>query len=169
MRFMMLMIPKGYETAPPDVKLDAERVKAMMAYNEEMIRAVRHDSAALVAHLRADFHLKFLAVRRERDGVLRDFLDRVTGDIPARFDHFFVLGIRAVKKGESALGITHGADKGEGINPLSRTTRTSIANESRSKRIKNVSRPNDLKRIQRGVDIGLRRAEAHGEYRSGHK
>jgi hypothetical protein len=39
MRFMMLMIPKGYETAPPDVKLDAERVKAMMKYNESLQKA----------------------------------------------------------------------------------------------------------------------------------
>jgi hypothetical protein len=34
MRFMMLMIPQGYETAPPDVQLDPERVAAMMKYNE---------------------------------------------------------------------------------------------------------------------------------------
>ena len=27
MRFMMLMIPLGYETAPPDVQLDPERVR----------------------------------------------------------------------------------------------------------------------------------------------
>ena len=33
MRFMMLMIPLGYETAPPDVKLDPELVAAMMTYN----------------------------------------------------------------------------------------------------------------------------------------
>ena len=39
MRFMMLMIPKGYESAPPDVKLDAERVKSMMAYNEALQKA----------------------------------------------------------------------------------------------------------------------------------
>jgi hypothetical protein len=39
MRFMMLMIPKGYETAPPDVKLDAERVKSMMKYNESLQKA----------------------------------------------------------------------------------------------------------------------------------
>jgi hypothetical protein len=39
MRFMMLMIPKGYETAAPDVKLDAERVKAMMKYNESLQKA----------------------------------------------------------------------------------------------------------------------------------
>jgi hypothetical protein len=39
MRFMMLMIPKGYETAPPDIKLDAERVKAMMKYNESLQKA----------------------------------------------------------------------------------------------------------------------------------
>ena len=36
MRFMMLMIPLGYETAPPEVKLDPERMKAMMKYNEAL-------------------------------------------------------------------------------------------------------------------------------------
>ena len=36
MRFMMLMIPLGYETAPPDVKLDPERMRAMMKYNEAL-------------------------------------------------------------------------------------------------------------------------------------
>jgi len=36
MRFMMLMIPKGYETAPSDVQLDPERVAAMMKYNEAL-------------------------------------------------------------------------------------------------------------------------------------
>ena len=36
MRFMMLMIPLGYETAPPDIQLDAERVAAMMKYNEAL-------------------------------------------------------------------------------------------------------------------------------------
>ena len=36
MRFMMLMIPLGYENAPPDVKLDPERVAAMMRYNEAL-------------------------------------------------------------------------------------------------------------------------------------
>jgi hypothetical protein len=36
MRFMMLMIPLGYETAPPDVQLDPERVAAMMNYNKEL-------------------------------------------------------------------------------------------------------------------------------------
>ena len=39
MRFMMLMIPLGYETAPPDVQLDPERVKAMMKYNEALQEA----------------------------------------------------------------------------------------------------------------------------------
>ena len=39
MRFMMLMIPLGYETAPPDVQLDPERVKAMMKYNEALKNA----------------------------------------------------------------------------------------------------------------------------------
>jgi len=36
MRFMMLMIPLGYETAPPDVQLDPERMAAMMKYNEAL-------------------------------------------------------------------------------------------------------------------------------------
>jgi hypothetical protein len=36
MRFMMLMIPRGYAAAPPDVKLDPERVAAMMRYNEAL-------------------------------------------------------------------------------------------------------------------------------------
>src|SRR5258708_7021679 len=36
MRFMMLMIPLGYETASPDVQLDPERVSAMMKYNEAL-------------------------------------------------------------------------------------------------------------------------------------
>jgi hypothetical protein len=36
MRFMMLMIPLGYETAPPDVQLDPERVAAMMKYNKDL-------------------------------------------------------------------------------------------------------------------------------------
>jgi hypothetical protein len=36
MRFMMLMIPLGYETAPPDVKHDPERMAAMMRYNEAL-------------------------------------------------------------------------------------------------------------------------------------
>jgi hypothetical protein len=36
MRFMMLMIPLGYETAPPEVKLDPERMRAMMKYNESL-------------------------------------------------------------------------------------------------------------------------------------
>jgi hypothetical protein len=39
MRFMMLMIPLGYETAPPDVKLDPARVKAMMKFNESLQQA----------------------------------------------------------------------------------------------------------------------------------
>src|SRR5450432_2649060 len=36
MRFMMLMIPSGYETAPPDVELDPERMAAMMKYNQTL-------------------------------------------------------------------------------------------------------------------------------------
>jgi hypothetical protein len=36
MRYMMLMIPLGYESAPPDIDLDPERVAAMMKYNEAL-------------------------------------------------------------------------------------------------------------------------------------
>jgi len=36
MRFMMLMIPLSYETAPPTVDLDPERVRAMMQYNQAL-------------------------------------------------------------------------------------------------------------------------------------
>jgi hypothetical protein len=36
MRFMMLMIPLGYDTAPPDVELDAGQVTAMMKYNHPL-------------------------------------------------------------------------------------------------------------------------------------
>jgi hypothetical protein len=36
MRFMMLMIPKGYETAAPGAMPDAEAVAAMMKYNEAL-------------------------------------------------------------------------------------------------------------------------------------
>lgn len=40
MRFMMLMIPKGYETAAPGtVPEDEERVAAMMKYNESLQKA----------------------------------------------------------------------------------------------------------------------------------
>jgi hypothetical protein len=36
MRFMMLMIPKGYESAAPGAMPDAEAVAAMMKYNESL-------------------------------------------------------------------------------------------------------------------------------------
>lgn len=36
MRFMMLMIPKGYETAEPGVMPQADAVAAMMKYNEAL-------------------------------------------------------------------------------------------------------------------------------------
>jgi hypothetical protein len=39
MRFMMLMIPKGYETAGPEIDLDPKRVEEMMKYNEELQKA----------------------------------------------------------------------------------------------------------------------------------
>jgi hypothetical protein len=39
MRFMMLMIPKGYETAAPGTMPDAKAVEAMMRYNEALQKA----------------------------------------------------------------------------------------------------------------------------------
>ncbi len=39
MRFMMLMIPKGYETAKPGEMPDAKAVEAMMKYNESLQKA----------------------------------------------------------------------------------------------------------------------------------
>src|SRR3954464_6140741 len=39
MRFMMLMIPKGYESAAPGTMPPADAVAAMMKYNEELKRA----------------------------------------------------------------------------------------------------------------------------------
>ncbi len=39
MRFMMLMIPKGYENAEPGTVPDAKAVEAMMKYNESLERA----------------------------------------------------------------------------------------------------------------------------------
>ena len=39
MRFMMLMIPGGYEAAAPDAMPSVEAVQAMMKYNEELKKA----------------------------------------------------------------------------------------------------------------------------------
>ena len=39
MRFMMLMIPKGYEQAKPGTMPDAAHVSAMMKYNESLQKA----------------------------------------------------------------------------------------------------------------------------------
>jgi hypothetical protein len=39
MRFMMLMIPKGYERAQPGAMPDAKAVAAMMKYNEALQKA----------------------------------------------------------------------------------------------------------------------------------
>jgi hypothetical protein len=39
MRFMMLMIPRGYEKAAPGAMPDAGAVAAMMRYNEELKKA----------------------------------------------------------------------------------------------------------------------------------
>ncbi len=39
MRFMMLMIPKGYEKAAPGAMPDAKAVKAMMKYNQSLKEA----------------------------------------------------------------------------------------------------------------------------------
>ncbi|WP_274426515.1 YciI family protein [Chelativorans sp. YIM 93263] len=39
MRYMMLMIPAGYESAGPELDLPADAVDAMMKYNEELQQA----------------------------------------------------------------------------------------------------------------------------------
>ena len=39
MRFMLLMIPKGYESAAPGTVPDAKAVEAMMKYNQELQKA----------------------------------------------------------------------------------------------------------------------------------
>ena len=39
MRFMMLVIPKGYESAAPGTVPDAKAVEAMMKYNESLQKA----------------------------------------------------------------------------------------------------------------------------------
>lgn len=39
MRFMMLMIPKGYESAEPGTLPDPEGIERMMAYNKELQEA----------------------------------------------------------------------------------------------------------------------------------
>jgi len=39
MRFMMIMIPKGYESAKPGTLLDPKAVAAMMKYNEDLVKA----------------------------------------------------------------------------------------------------------------------------------
>jgi len=39
MRFMMLMIPKGYENATPGAMPDAKAVETMMKYNESLQKA----------------------------------------------------------------------------------------------------------------------------------
>ncbi|SPB16188.1 dehydrogenase [Caballeronia novacaledonica] len=39
MRFMMLMIPRGYESAQPGTMPSADAVAAMMKYNEELQKA----------------------------------------------------------------------------------------------------------------------------------
>src|SRR5687768_7021914 len=39
MRFMMLVIPKGYETAKPGTMPDPKAVERMMKYNEELQKA----------------------------------------------------------------------------------------------------------------------------------
>ena len=39
MRFMMLVLPRGYTSAAPDTIPDPERVKQMMKYNQELLDA----------------------------------------------------------------------------------------------------------------------------------
>jgi hypothetical protein len=39
MRFMLLMIPGGYETAGPELELPVDAVEKMMAYNQSLVDA----------------------------------------------------------------------------------------------------------------------------------
>lgn len=39
MRFMLLMIPKGFETAGPEIDLDPQAVEKMMQYNDALQKA----------------------------------------------------------------------------------------------------------------------------------
>jgi hypothetical protein len=39
MRFMMIVIPKDYATASPDIQLDPAAVEKMMGYNQELLDA----------------------------------------------------------------------------------------------------------------------------------
>ena len=39
MRFMMLVIPKGYDTAGPETVPDVDQVQAMMKYNDDLAKA----------------------------------------------------------------------------------------------------------------------------------
>jgi hypothetical protein len=39
MRFMMMVFPKGYESAGPETMPDADQVAAMMKYNESLAKA----------------------------------------------------------------------------------------------------------------------------------
>lgn len=39
MRFMLLMIPEGYESAAPGIDLDPQRVEKMMQYNDDLQKA----------------------------------------------------------------------------------------------------------------------------------
>ena len=39
MRFMLFIIPEGYESAPPGIDLDPERVDQMMRYNDDLQKA----------------------------------------------------------------------------------------------------------------------------------
>ena len=52
MRFMLLMIPKGYETAAPGTAPDAKAVAAMMKFNESLQKAGVHTQTA------CDFHVE---------------------------------------------------------------------------------------------------------------
>ena len=64
MRFMMLMIPLGYETAAPTVDLDPERVRAMMQYNQ----ALKDAGVPTEMHLYADGGHAF-GLRRTKDPI----------------------------------------------------------------------------------------------------
>ena len=59
MRFMMLMIPKGYESADAGAMPNAEHVAAMMKYNEELQKAGKH---AVLMGVKSGQQTRFVAL-----------------------------------------------------------------------------------------------------------
>ena len=77
MRFMMLMIPKGYENAAPGTMPDAKAVEAMMKYNEALQQAgVQFDVMALLELLGQYMNLPELS---EIVSIVEPMLDKAPG------------------------------------------------------------------------------------------